>query len=205
MYLYPKWIRAWHVLNAVLFIVLIITGLNIHYADGGSPSAAMKSAASVRWHNFASVLLIINYIFYITGNIITKNGKYYRISGKGFIGDLYLQLRYYLYGMFRGEKLPFPVSEEQKFNPLQKLSYVIAMYILVPLLIVSGIALFLPDLSLPSIFTLKGSLLMNILHISTGFFLSLFIIIHIYTCTLGSKPFSLFTGIITGYHVSDED
>ncbi len=205
MYLYPKWIRAWHVLNAVLFVVLIITGFNIHFADSENTSAAMKSTTSVRWHNFASVLLIINYIVYVTGNIITRNGKYYRISGKTFIGDLYLQFRYYLYGMFRGEKRPFPVSEEQKFNPLQKLSYVIAMYIFVPLLIISGIGLFLPDLSLPEIFILSGSLFMNILHISTGFFLSVFIIVHIYSCTLGSKPSSLFTGIITGYHVSDED
>ena len=92
----------------------------------------------------------------------------------------------------------------QKFNPLQKLSYVIAMYIAVPLLIISGIALFLNDLPLPEVLTLSGPVYMNILHISTGFFLSLFIIIHIYTCTLGSKPSSLFTGIITGYHVSDE-
>lgn len=205
MYLYPKWIRAWHVLNAVLFVVLIITGLNIHFTDSEGISASMESTTSVRWHNFASFLLIINYIVYVTGNIITKNGKYYRISGKGFIGDLYLQFRYYLYGMFKGEKRPFTVSEEQKFNPLQKLSYVIAMYIFVPLLIISGIVLFLPDLSLPEIFTLSGSLFMNILHISTGFFLSVFIIVHIYSCTLGSKPSSLFTGIITGYHVSDED
>lgn len=205
MYLYPKWIRAWHVLNAVLFIVLIITGLNIHFADGVSTYESMKSPTSVRWHNFASVLLIINYIVYVTGNVLTKNGKYYRIASKGFIGDLYLQFRYYLYGMFRGEKRPFPVSEEQKFNPLQKFSYVIAMYIVVPLVILSGIALFLPDLSLTEIFTLSGSLFMNILHISTGFFLLVFVIIHIYSCTLGSKPTSLFTGIITGYHVSDED
>jgi thiosulfate reductase cytochrome b subunit len=33
-----------------------------------------------------------------------------------------------------------------------------------------------------------------------GFFLSIFMIIHVYTCTLGSKPTSLFRGIITGYH-----
>jgi thiosulfate reductase cytochrome b subunit len=37
-----------------------------------------------------------------------------------------------------------------------------------------------------------------------GFLLSVFMVIHIYTCTLGTKPWSLFKGIITGYHESDE-
>ena len=181
MYLYPKWIRAWHVLNAVLFVILIITGLNIHYADGESTSVGAESIAAVKRHNIAALLLIINYIVFITGNIITKNGQFYKIAVKGFVGDLFIQLKYYLSGMFKGEKRPFPVTEIQKFNPLQKLSYVIAMYIAVPLLIISGIALFLTDLHLPEVLTLSGPVYMNILHISTGFFLSLFIIIHIYT------------------------
>jgi thiosulfate reductase cytochrome b subunit len=37
-----------------------------------------------------------------------------------------------------------------------------------------------------------------------GFFLSVFMIIHIYTCTLGAKPTSLFWGIISGYHRDEE-
>ena len=205
MYLYPKWIRAWHVLNAVLFIILIITGLIIHYADGDSTAAGVKSIKAIRWHNIAAVLLIINYLFFVAGNVISKNGKYYSIAGKGIVGDSFIQLKYYLVGMFKGDRRPFPVNEEQKFNPLQKLSYVIAMYIVVPLLIFSGIALFFPDLPLPENFALSSPLYMNLLHISTGFFLSVFIIIHIYSCTLGSKPSSLFTGIISGYRVSDED
>jgi thiosulfate reductase cytochrome b subunit len=205
MYLYPKWIRVWHVFNAILFIILIITGLKIHYSDKESTSVIAESVISIKWHNFAAVLLIINYTVFIAGNIITKNGKYYRIAGKGFIVESCIQLKYYISGMFKGEKRPFPVTEEQKFNPLQKLSYVIAMYIAVPLIIISGIALILPVQSFPEFFGFRGHFFTNVLHISTGFFLSIFIIIHIYSCTLGSKPSSLFTGIITGYYVSDED
>jgi thiosulfate reductase cytochrome b subunit len=205
MYLYPKWIRAWHLFNAILFIILIITGLKIHYMDKESTSVISESVKSIKWHNIAAFLLIINYILFIAGNIITKNGKYYRIAGRGFIGELFIQLKYYLSGMFKGEKRPFPVTEEHKFNPLQKLSYVIAMYFAVPLVIISGIALFLPDKSIPEIFGFSVHLITIVLHISTGFFLSLFFIIHIYSCTLGSRPTSLFTGIITGYHMSDED
>jgi len=88
---------------------------------------------------------------------------------------------------------------------LQKVSYVVALYIAVPLLIVSGIGLFFPEITIVSIFGVSGLVLTDILHITMGFFLSIFLIIHIYTCTLGDKPTSLFRGIITGYHVSDHE
>ena len=93
---------------------------------------------------------------------------------KDFLPDLVKQFKYYSWGMFKGEKHPFLVTEERKFNPLQKLTYVLAMYVAVPLLI------------------------------TMGFFLTIFMVIHIYTCTLGAKPSSLFWGMITGYHRSED-
>ena len=35
IYLYPIWIRLWHALNALMFLVLIITGISLHYATAG--------------------------------------------------------------------------------------------------------------------------------------------------------------------------
>ncbi|MCF8299034.1 MAG: cytochrome b/b6 domain-containing protein, partial [Saprospiraceae bacterium] len=32
LYLYPKWVRLWHLVNALLCILLIITGLSMQYA-----------------------------------------------------------------------------------------------------------------------------------------------------------------------------
>jgi thiosulfate reductase cytochrome b subunit len=204
MYLYPKWIRLWHILNAVLFLILIVTGLSMQYTDKENPSYVVGFALAVKWHNFAAIFLTVNYIVFVTGNLLTKNGRYYRIGKKDFLSDLLKQLKYYSLGMFRGEKHPFPVTEESKFNPLQKLSYILAMYIAVPLLIISGIGLLLPEITLPGIFGISGLVLTDILHITMGFFLSIFMVIHIYTCTLGAKPTSLFWGMISGYHRSDD-
>jgi thiosulfate reductase cytochrome b subunit len=204
MYLYPKWVRAWHVINAVMFLILIVTGLSMQYTDKENASYVVGFAKAVKMHNFAAIVLTINYILFVTGNLFTKNGDYYRIERKNFMADLVAQLKYYSWGMFKGEKHPFPVTEERKFNPLQKITYVLAMYVALPLLIISGIGLFFPEITIKSIFGVSGLILTDILHITMGFFLSLFMLIHIYTCTLGSKPTSLFRGIITGYHVSDD-
>jgi thiosulfate reductase cytochrome b subunit len=204
MYLYPKWIRLWHVINALLFIILIVTGLSMQYTDKEKLQYVVGFAIAVKWHNFAALLLTINYIVFVTGNLFTSNSKHYRIKKEHFISDLIKQAKYYGWGMFRGEKHPFPVTEDNKFNPLQKVSYVLAMYIALPLLIISGIGLLFPELVVDRFLGASGLLLTDILHITMGFFLSIFMIIHIYTCTLGAKPTTLFWGMITGYHRSDE-
>jgi thiosulfate reductase cytochrome b subunit len=204
MYLYPKWIRIWHVLNALLFIILIVTGLSMQYTDKENASYIVGFAMAVKWHNFAALLLTINYLVFVTGNILTKNGRYYKIAKENFTEDLISQMKFYSWGMFKGEKHPFPVTEERKFNPLQKVTYVLAMYAAFPLLVISGVGLLFPEITLNTLFGISGLILTDILHITMGFFLSLFMVIHIYTCTLGARPTSLFWGMISGYHRSDE-
>jgi thiosulfate reductase cytochrome b subunit len=203
MYLYPKWIRAWHLLNAAMFIILIITGISMQYTDKENAAYVVGFAKAVKWHNFAAIVLILNYIFFVTGNILTQNGRYYRLGEKGFLSNLKKQMKYYSWGMFKGEKHPFPVTEERKFNPLQKFSYVLAMYVAFPLLIISGIGLLLPEITITTFLGISGLIYTDILHITMGFLLSIFMIIHIYTCTLGARPTSLFWGMISGYHRED--
>jgi len=203
MYLYPKWIRVWHLINAVTFLILIITGLSMQYTDKENAAYVVGFAKAVKLHNFAAIVLVLNYIFFVTGNLLTDNGRYYRLGEKGFLSNLRKQLKYYSWGMFNGEKHPFPVTERRKFNPLQKLTYVLAMYLAIPLLIISGIGLLLPEITIKTLFGISGLILTDILHITMGFLLSIFMIIHIYTCTLGTKPTSLFWGMISGYHRED--
>lgn len=200
MYLYPKWIRFWHLINGAMFLILIVTGISMQYTDKENAAYVVGFAKAVKWHNFAAIILVLNYIFFVTGNLLTKNGNFYRIGRKNFLSNLFKQYSYYSKGMFKGEKHPFPVTEEQKFNPLQKISYVLAMYVAVPLLIISGIGLLLPEITITKFFGVSGLILTDILHITMGFCLSIFMAVHIYICTLGAKPTSLFWGMISGYH-----
>ena len=110
------------------------------------------------------------------------------------------QARYYAYGIFRGEKHPFPVTRKEKFNPLQKISYVLVMYLGLPLVILSGLGMLFPEIVADRIFNVSGLLINDLIHITTGYILSLFMIVHIYLCTLGDKPSTLFKSMINGYH-----
>jgi len=205
MYLYPVWVRLWHTANAILFIILIVTGISMQYTGKSDYVLVVGFAKAVKWHNIAAMLLTLNYIFFVTGNILTANGRFYRITKKNFLSDLGKQFKYYSLGMFKGEKHPFPVTLERKFNPLQKLSYVLSMYVAFPLLIISGFGLLFPETVINRFLGISGMILTDILHITMGFFLSLFMIIHIYTCTLGARPSSLFKSMLSGYHETEED
>jgi len=204
MYLYPIWTRIWHLFNALLILVLIVTGLSMQYTDKQDYILVVGFARAVKWHNIAAILLTVNYIFFVTGNIFTGNGRFYKIKKENFLADLGKQLKYYSRGMFRGEKHPFPVTPDQKFNPLQKVSYVMTMYVALPLIIISGLGLLFPETVINRFLGINGLILTDILHITMGFLVSVFLVIHIYTCTLGARPTSLFKSMLSGYHEPED-
>jgi len=200
LFLYPVWIRIWHIINAVLFLILIFTGLALQFAGKSGDVSLMRFDQAIAWHNTIAIILIGNYLIFILGNIMGVNSKHYKIKKKNFFKDLITQAKFYAFGMFKKEPHPFPVTADSKFNPLQKIFYVLVMYLGMPLLIISGLGLLFPELLVKQFLGVSGLLIADIVHITIGFLLSVFLAIHIYTCTLGDKPGTLFKSMINGYH-----
>jgi thiosulfate reductase cytochrome b subunit len=124
------------------------------------------------------------------------------IPVNGTIDRLMKQFRYYTLGIFKKENPPFPVSEENKFNPLQQATYVILMYVFIPFVIISGFGLLYPEITVNSVFGFSGLDLTDLVHIIAGFLISLVMVVHVYFCTIGKSPTSNFRGMINGYHES---
>ncbi len=202
IYLYPVWIRIWHMINALMFLLLIFTGLSLHFSS--VDFNLLNFEASVGIHNACALIVTFNYGVFVIGNMVTKNGRYYRKWRKNLIPKLWKQFVFYAVGIFKREAHPFPITEKQKFNPLQKVAYVFAMYFGMPLLILSGIGLMVPDLIAYKVFNVSGLIFYDVLHVIVGFVLSVFLLIHLYTCTLGDKPGTLFKSRINGYHEEHE-
>jgi thiosulfate reductase cytochrome b subunit len=181
---------------------LIITGLSLRYSS--VDNAFIRFDIAVAMHNVAAIIVTFNYGIFLIGNIVTRNGKYYRHWRRNLVTNLWTQFKFYAVGIFKKENHPFPVSIDQKFNPLQKFAYVIVMYFGMPLLVFSGLALFFPELMGANVFGISGLVFYDSLHVIMGFVLSLFLLIHIYTCTLGDKPGTLFKSMINGYHEEHE-
>lgn len=197
IYLYPLWLRIWHGFNAVGILVLIITGLLMNSAG---ESNIIGFNLTVNIHNIAGILVSLAYMGYVIGNLATSNGRYYLINMKGFFKRPGKQAYYYFWGMFHGMETPFPISEKRKFNPLQKYMYVLIMYVVVPLVIISGIALLYPEIIIEKIYHMSGISITAIVHAAMGFFISIFLIIHIYFATIGKSPLDNFKSMINGWH-----
>ncbi len=197
VYLYPVWIRLWHWFNAVLCLLLIITGVSMQYSDPAYPMIRFDWSVSI--HDIAGIMLAVNYIGFIFGNLFTSNGRHY-IFRKGILKNLFVQARYYAYGIFKKEEPPFPISKESKFNPLQKMSYIIIMHVAVPIVAITGIMIFFPERMVFDVFGNKALHLTDIIHVIMGFVISLFLVVHIYFCTIGLTPLSNFKSMFNGYH-----
>jgi thiosulfate reductase cytochrome b subunit len=198
LYLYPVWIRLWHALNALMCLLLIITGLSMQFS--GPRVALVKFDAAVSIHNIAGIILSANYLLFFIGNLFMYNGKYYQMEFRGLWTRLVRQFTHYTFGVFRKDPAPFPVTAENKFNPLQQFSYVFVMYLFVPLVFITGWAMLYPKTIPTTIFGGSGLHITDFLHILSGFAISVFMVIHIYFCTMGKTPASNFKSIINGYH-----
>jgi thiosulfate reductase cytochrome b subunit len=198
IYLYPVWIRLWHMMNALFCLILILTGISMQFSNPKVPLIRFDVAVSI--HNIFGILLAINYLLFFAGNLLTPNGKYYKIKFRGFYAELLSQFRYYTQGIFKREEAPFTINKERKFNPLQQFTYVMSMYIMVPIICITGLSLMYPDVIPTNVFGLSGLHLTDLLHIFIGFIISLFMFVHIYFCTIGKSPVSNFKSMINGYH-----
>ena len=200
IYLYPRWVRLWHTINALSCLFLIVTGVSMQFSNPKVPLIRFDIAVSI--HNIFGIILVFNYLFFFIANLFTWNGKYYKIAFRGFYQRLLGQFHYYTRGIFKGENPPFPITKERKFNPLQQFSYVMTMYILVPVMAISGLGLLYPDAIPTQVFGISGLHLTDLFHILAGFIISLFMFVHIYFCTIGKTATSNFKSMLTGFHES---
>lgn len=198
LYLYPLWLRIWHGINAICIILLMITGLSMQFGNIEYPLIPFKLA--VNMHNVAGSLTVVSYAFFIVGNFLSDNGMHYRFRVKGFIDRFRKQINYYVKGYFKNEPKPFPITQESKFNPLQRGSYAFAMYVFMPITVITGIGLFFPDLIFDRMLFMSGVQFTAVTHSIFGFFISVFLLIHLYVASIGKKPLANYRSIVNGYH-----
>ena len=189
-------------LNTIFMLILILTGLSMQYS--GTDASIIPFSVAVRMHNISGIILSASYLLFVIGNFFSGNGQHYRIQWQGLKKRLVIQLRYYMFGYLRKQNHPYPVSQERKFNPLQAFTYALIMYIALPLVVISGWGLLFPETILDRVFGVSGMVLTDLLHVIMGFLLSVFMIIHIYTITLGTHPLRNFRSIITGWHHTED-
>lgn len=194
VYLYSRAIRLWHWSNALLFVLLLASGLINHF--GLVDAAVIQSLLAV--HEICGFLLLACWVVFILINALGGNGHHYIIHPEGWMGRAVRQARFYLFGIMQGEGHPFPATARAKFNPLQQAAYVGVMYGLLPLLLATGLLSLYPQ-AVGNLFPGVRYWLLQA-HFALAVISVFFIFGHLYLCTTGRTPTETFRCMVDGYH-----
>ena len=191
VYLYRIFERLWHCIQAISIIMLILTGFEVH---GTWHIFGFQKAHHI--HEVFGWILVINTIFGLFWWITV--GEWKQLFRKDRIEEFKEVIRFYTYGIFKGEPHPGEKTPENKFNPLQRITYFGIVFFLVPYQVVMGVLYyFAPDL--PKIGLHWSLKTIAALHLIGAFLFLAFVIAHIYLATTGHTIFSYIKGIITGW------
>ncbi len=196
VYMYTAYERFWHWLQALAIIALILTGLVIH-----SPLTFkfldFESAVSI--HNIVGFILLANAFLAAFYHIAGGQIQQYLPEPKGFFSQAIQQTIFYMRGIFKSEAHPFEKNPQKKLNPLQKITYLMILNVLLPVQVLSGIVIWGAQ-RWPSLTANLGGLPVLIpLHSLAAWLFAAFLIVHIYLTTTGHTPTSNIKAMIVGW------
>jgi len=204
LYINPLPVRIWHWLNALGFVALILTGVQIRYA---SLFNVMSFETAIKTHNWVAFTVIANYFvwlgFYLFSDRITVYHP--ELNPRKFFDKAFKQANYYSYGIFKGEPSPHKVLPYDKFNPMQSITYQIVMLLVVPMQFITGIMMWDIKRFEGPIAMLGGIHTVDTVHVLIFIFFVAFTMVHAYMGALGHTPSAHFKEMFTGYEEPHEE
>ena len=201
-YINPLPVRIWHWINAMAFILLILTGFQIRYVGLLN---VMSFETAVKMHNWVGFVAIANFLIWLGFYLFTDKITVYhpQLNARKFFEDWFRQVRFYSYGIFKGEKSPHRVRPLDKFNPMQSMTYQIVMLLIVPIQFVTGILMWDIKRFEDWIGMLGGIAVVSTIHMLIFILFVFFILVHAYMGALGRKPSTHYKEMFTGYEEDD--
>lgn len=198
LYINPLPVRIWHWLNALGFVILILTGVQIRYQELFN---VLSFETAVKTHNWVAFTVIANYFFWLGYYLFSDKITVYHpeLNVKKFFDKAFKQILYYSYGIFRGEEKPHKVLPLDKFNPLQSITYQIVMLLVVPVQFLTGIMMWDVKRFAVPIEMLGGIKTVDTIHVLVFIFFVSFTMVHAYMGALGHTPSAHFKEMFTGY------
>ncbi|MFI4938971.1 MAG: cytochrome b/b6 domain-containing protein [Burkholderiales bacterium] len=204
IYVHPLPVRIWHWINASSFILMILTGVQIRYI-GLVNVVPFKIAVTV--HNWVGFVLIGNFFIWFLFYLFTDKIKVYlpELNPAKHFRASFRQAMYYGYGIFKGDPNPHQVSEYEKFNAMQSMTYQIIMLFIVPFQFFTGLLLWDTQRFQKAIELFGGIRIVDTVHVLGFIFFVFFIFFHPYLATLGHTRTAHIKAMITGYEEVEEE
>lgn len=196
IYIYKRYERFWHWSQALLIIIMMITGFEVH---GSYTLVGFQKA--VQLHSLAAWTLLTLWAFTIFWQFTTGEWRQYLPSLKN-VGAM---IKYYTVGIFTNAPHPFHKTVVQKHNPLQRLAYLALLAFISPLIWGTGIFyLFYGDWARLGIDQTLSLETVAVLHTLGAYLITAFFFIHVYLTTTGHTVFAHIKAMITGWEEVDK-
>ena len=217
--------RLWHWVNAVAIVVLLMSGLMIsnahphlywgHYGantdtpwlsiswfiEGGrfpgwaTIPSSYNLALARHWHLFFAWVFAVGFLAWMIISLINRHVQHDLTLTRAEMAPKHL-----LEEVVHHAKLQFPTGAAAlKYNTLQKLTYVAVLFILIPMLILTGICMQpgVSPLTGWAIDLLGGRQSARSIHFICAGAIALFIVVHLLLVLL-SGPYNQIRSMITG-------
>ncbi|MBN1826381.1 MAG: cytochrome b/b6 domain-containing protein [Candidatus Eisenbacteria bacterium] len=189
IYLYTRFERFWHWVQAALILTLILTGLEIH-----GTFTLLGFDRAVEIHNFVGVSWLILFVFIVFWLLTTGEWKQYIPTSK----RMYDVVCHYSIGIFQGKPHPIQKCVDRKHNPVQRLVYLTIAAILLPIQMVTGLLYFTYNHWEAWGIDFLGLAGVASVHMIMAFFLLAYLVVHLYMTTTGHTLSSHIAAMWTG-------
>lgn len=187
---YTGFNRLWHWSQALTIFLLLFTGMRI-----AGLHTLIRYPLAVTLHTFAALALALLWVFVVFWLATTGSWRQFvpTWSGMGRV------IRFYAWGVFKGEPHPYRKQFRRRLNPLQAASYAGLKLVLIPAIWVTGLAYlahgFWAHLDRSSAWL---AAIAN-LHLLAGFGIAAFVVVHVYLLTIGHSVREHVRPMITGF------
>jgi len=197
VYMYDAYERLWHWLQAGAILMLIFTGLVIHKPH---VFGIFSFAYIVQVHNVLGFILLINAALALFYTVASGTIRRFLPAPKGFFGRAVAQTMYYTRGIFRGEPHPLEKTKEHRLNPLQQITYLMILNVLLPAQVITGVLIWGMQKWPLLAESLGGLPVLAPIHTLVAWTFAAFIVMHVYlTTAAGETASSGIKSMITGW------
>ena len=194
--MYDAYDRIWHWLQAGTILMLLFTGLVIHKPHF---FGMFSFEYVVQVHNVLGFILLINAALALFYTVASGTIKRFFPDPDGFFARIFEQAMFYTRGIFAGAEHPLEKSPQNRLNPLQQVTYLAIINILLPAQVITGFLIwglqYWPALGE----ALGGLPILAPLHTFLAWAFAAFIVMHIYLTTTGETPLSGIKAMVTGW------
>jgi thiosulfate reductase cytochrome b subunit len=203
IYLQPLPVRIWHWLNALGIVTLCLTGAQIRFPEYVPIFGSYRSA--IMLHNTAGICVALSFsIWFFYYKLASNTMEKIYVPTVKDLKNFPRQVIFYFFAYFFGVPNPHHATPDNKFNPLQKSAYLAIMFVLVPLVSLTGILL-MNVAPLREMVVLAGGLkILVAAHFLLACSLCAFLFTHVYLATLGKTPLAYWKPMWTGWEEVDE-